>query len=138
MNDEKCHAALAGYVLRLAIGGLLLIAGIGKFSGGVEAFVTSSVTMFDGTLVPMFLAKAYLSLIPLLEVVVGGLLILGLFTNIAAWVASFMFALFIVGLAATKSDMMTNSFIFMFASLWLTKVKSGALSLDHWVCRGKC
>lgn len=137
MLNQKMQAQLSSYVLRLAVGGLLLIAGIAKFSGGVEAFVSSSTGMFEGTVIPVALAKIYLTVLPLLEVVMGGLLILGLFTSVAASVASFMFALFIVGLAATKSDAITNSFIFMFASLWLTKMESGKLSLDHLLGTGK-
>ena len=101
MANEKTHSALVGYVLRLALGGFLLIMGISKFSGGVNEFVTNSMAVFEGTLMPLALAKAYLTLVPLLEVVVGGLLFLGLFTHVAAWIASFMFALFVVGLAAT-------------------------------------
>lgn len=131
MLNQKMQAELSGYVLRLAVGGLLFLAGIAKFSGGVEAFVSSSAGTFEGTILPVALAKSYLTVLPLLEVVVGGLLLLGLFTSVAAIVGAFMFALFIVGLAATKSDAMTNSFIFMFASLWLSTFNSGRISLDH-------
>ena len=137
MHSEKCHHELSSYVLRLALGGLLLIVGIGKFSGGVEAFVSGAAPMFDGTLIPMTLAKGFLTLVPLLEVVVGGLLLLGLFTSVAAWVGAFVFALFIVGLATTGKPEMVNNFILLFATVWLAKLPSGRISLDHLVGMGK-
>jgi len=136
-DDKKCCSPVTGYALRLALGGMLLLMGIAKFSGGVDAFVTGTMPMFTATLIPVALAKAYLTVVPLLEVVVGALMLLGLFTQIAAFVAMFMFALFIVGLTATGKPelmgMLTNNFILLFASVLLSKKSAGLLSLDHLV-----
>lgn len=136
-DDKKCCSSVTGYALRLALGGMLLLMGIAKFSGGVDAFVTGSMPMFEGSLIPLALAKAYLTLVPLLEVVLGALMLLGLFTQIAAFVAMFLFALFIVGLTATGKPelmgMLSNNFILLFASAFLGKKSMGMLSLDYLV-----
>lgn len=132
----------AGYALRLAVGGLLLAAGIGKFAGGVGVFVEKSAGMFQGSLMPMGLATAFLSAVPLIEVVLGALILLGLFTKKASLLAGFLFALFVVGLAVTGNPdvygMLANNFLFLFASLWLGKLPPGKVSLDAALCKGSC
>ena len=142
-KSEKCCSVHCTYVLRLALGGLLLVSGINKFNGGVSAFVDNMSSMMEGSLLPMGIVTAFLTIVPLIEVILGAMILLGLYTKHAAGIASYLFALFVIGLSSTGNpDMMqgiTNNFIFLFAAIMLAKKATMTkLSLDHLICGGKC
>lgn len=76
---------------RLCLGGVLLVAGIGKLIENNPAAVIAEVNFL-----PLPLARVAARLLPYVEVIVGGLLVLGLLTPFAALVATVMFAVFSV------------------------------------------
>jgi uncharacterized membrane protein YphA (DoxX/SURF4 family) len=80
-------ANLGLFLGRLPIGTLFLGAGIMKIHGGVSAFVNQSAASVP-SFMPDYLGKTYLTLLPFVEVLIGALLILGLFTRSAAAIAS--------------------------------------------------
>lgn len=142
-KNGKCCAPHYTYVMRLALGGLLLVMGINKFSGGVSAFVDNMSAMLEGSILPLGLITAFLTIIPLIEVVLGAMILLGLYTNHAAGVAAYLFALFIIGLTSTGNpelmQAITNNFIYLYGATMLAKCGMVTrLSLDHMVCGGKC
>lgn len=84
---RQAHVLL---LLRLLVGALLLIAGVSKL-GDREAF-DNAVTDYD--ILPARLARPFARLVPLLEVLLGVLLLLGLFTVESAALAVPLFASF--------------------------------------------
>jgi uncharacterized membrane protein YphA (DoxX/SURF4 family) len=72
---------IAVLLIRLVVGGLFLLAGGAKLRNGELQFF-SDILAYD--LLPPFLVKGLTAWFPLLEIEVGVLLILGLFTRIAA------------------------------------------------------
>jgi len=141
-NQEQCTRLAKNVVLRLALGGMLLLYGVAKFKSGVSDFSLEASGMFSTTVIPVGLAKAFLSIVPLAEVVLGALLLLGLFTSYAASLAALLFALFVVGLTATGNNdlimMMAANFIYIFAAFKLSCHSHSAYSVDHLMCKGKC
>lgn len=76
---------------RWCLGGVLLVAGVGKLIENNPAMVIAEVNFL-----PLPLARVAARLLPYVEVSIGTLLILGLFTPAAALVATVMFAVFSV------------------------------------------
>lgn len=74
-------------LVRLPVGALFIIAGFNKIKGGVGEFVKQA----QGTIpsyLPDFLGKTYLYLLPAVELLVGRLIVLGLFSRTAGLVSS--------------------------------------------------
>ncbi|MBI5412352.1 DoxX family protein [Candidatus Peregrinibacteria bacterium] len=144
-SNSGCSCVLRGtYLLRLALGGMLLFMSINKFSGGLSAFVDNMSAIFAGSILPMVLVKTFLTITPFVEGVLGALILLGLFTRIATWVAGLLFALYAVGITATGNQALSPeiayNFVYLFGALFLAKksMKHDKISLDHLLCGGKC
>ena len=73
------------FALRLALGGLLIVAGVRKAHDGPAATATSIAGY--RILPPSVVAPLGVAL-PYVEILLGGYLVAGLFTRVAAWVAS--------------------------------------------------
>jgi thiosulfate dehydrogenase (quinone) large subunit len=73
-------------LLRVAFGVIFLFSGIGKFVSGIGNFEAGLETQFAGKL-PMFLIKPFGYALPFAEVIVGALIVFGLF-NLFALVVS--------------------------------------------------
>ncbi len=83
MNNQ----ALAYALLRISTGVMFLFYGVGKFRAGVGQVVAGMVKRFDGKL-PEWMVLPFATVLPFIEVTVGALLILGLFTRWALVAAS--------------------------------------------------
>lgn len=140
-SKENCTAWGKNLVLRLALGGMLLLYGVAKFKMGVGGFAEEMSAMFAETVIPLGLAKSFLSVVPLVEVILGALLLLGLYTRYAALASALLFALFIIGLTSTGNNdfilMMAANYIYIFACFKLTCNLHSSWSLDHVLCKGK-
>lgn len=81
----KCCDPRSGAVAlgRWCIGMLFLFFGIGKVVGGVSGFAEGMVKQFEKTWLPQVLVNIFGHSLPFLEVLVGLLLLLGLFRNVA-------------------------------------------------------
>ncbi len=86
---------LVGLLARLVLGGVLLVAGglkLGNPLGSARAVQAYDVMPFE-------LARYVGYALPWLEVAIGALLVLGLFTRVSAVVGTLLMAAFVVGIA---------------------------------------
>jgi uncharacterized membrane protein YphA (DoxX/SURF4 family) len=92
-------------VLRLVLGGIFIVAGASKIGHGAEfaAQIAGFRILPQPVIAPMALA------LPFLEVLLGGYLILGLFTRTAGWIAVLLLALFDGAIASAVVRGMTVS-----------------------------
>jgi thiosulfate dehydrogenase [quinone] large subunit len=133
---------MATLLLRLSLGMLFFVAALGKFLAPIGVTGVSQKLMegFQGTWLPMFLVAPYTYALPYLEITVGSLLILGLFTRCA-----FMFSgLLLISLAfgmMVKQDPATvahnlNYVLMVVAGIWFS-ARENPLSVDGLICRDK-
>lgn len=82
-EDRKVRDfSVVGFLLRFPLGVLFFFAGLGKFVGGYDKFVAWILKdMTEKTWLPKALLYPYAYTLPFVEVVVGILLIVGLFTR---------------------------------------------------------
>ncbi len=132
--------------IRTAVGVVLLMAGIGKLTGGHELVsVVASLKVL-----PYPLIQPTLSVLPWLEVVMGALFILGLFSRLVAALSLPLFAAFIVTnifnlqrgltepctqcfgnlLVLTSRDALIFDVLLLLAALRVVSLEGPALSLD--------
>jgi uncharacterized membrane protein YphA (DoxX/SURF4 family) len=90
------HRDLLGLLLRLVLGGVVLAAGVLKL-GHLE---TSARAVRAYQLLPYDLAGYVGYALPILEVAVGVLLVVGLFTRVAAVISGVLMIAFIVGIGS--------------------------------------
>ncbi len=83
-------------LLRLLVGGLLLLAAATKLADR-NAFRAA---VADYEVLPAALERPFAALLPLVELTLGGLLLLGLATEAAAWLAVPVFLSFAIAIAA--------------------------------------
>lgn len=146
--DEKvkCHClptdAVAALLLRLALGSVFFFAGLDKFlgKGGVMGSVDYLIGQFSGSYLPMFLVTPFAYLIPVAEIVLGPLLILGVMTR-AVLVASGLYTIgLLIGvLVLMKPDTAAFNTAYVgiiVAALWFAS-RDNRYSLDHLfgICR---
>jgi uncharacterized membrane protein YphA (DoxX/SURF4 family) len=84
-------------VLRVAIGAIFLVAGASKI-GHVNVFATE---IAGFRIVPQPLVAPLAVLLPFVEVLLGGYLIVGLYTRVAGWIAAVQLAIFAAAIAST-------------------------------------
>jgi thiosulfate dehydrogenase [quinone] large subunit len=95
---------LAYLVFRLTLGINLFVHGAGRIFGpGVGAFATTTSVEFTKTALPHGLVYAFLIVLPFVELVLGALTIVGLFTRWALTLGGLMIAVLIFG-TAMRSD----------------------------------
>jgi uncharacterized membrane protein YphA (DoxX/SURF4 family) len=92
-------------VLRLVLGAIFIVAGASKIGHGAEfaAQIAGFRILPQPVIAPMALA------LPFLEVLLGGYLVLGLFTRTAGWIAVLLLALFDAAIASAVIRGMTVS-----------------------------
>jgi uncharacterized membrane protein YphA (DoxX/SURF4 family) len=77
-------------VSRLVLGAIFIVAGVSKIGHAIE-FATQIAAF---RLVPQPLIAPIAIALPFLEVLLGGYLVLGLFTRVSAWIAAVLLLLF--------------------------------------------
>lgn len=132
------------FALRVALGLYLLLAGVGKVQGelnnGIGSFYNSSFKGLQPDWLPNVLAAPYGYALPWLEVLVGGLLILGLFGQLAALLGLVMLASFTIALGMANNSIAAQgadaagpyhgNYIQVAGYLLLTLVGCGNWALD--------
>ena len=93
---NPAHRDLLGLLLRLVLGGVVLVAGALKV-GHLE---TSARAVRAYQLLPFDLAGVVGYGLPVLELAIGALLLLGLFTRVSAVVAGLLMVAFVIGIAS--------------------------------------
>lgn len=84
-------------IARVAIGALLIFAGVLKAHDGPSATATSIAAY---RILPAQIVAPLGVALPYLEILLGGYLVIGLFSRIAAWVATVQFAIFAAAVAS--------------------------------------
>jgi len=85
------------FALRLALGGLLLVAGVLKAHDGPTS---TAITIAGYRLLPQPLVAPLGVALPYAEIMLGAYLAAGLFTRIVAWIAAGQFALFAIAVGS--------------------------------------
>jgi uncharacterized membrane protein YphA (DoxX/SURF4 family) len=144
---------LAGTLLRLVVGGVLLVAGALK----VTNLGQSALAVRAYQLLPYDLAGYVGYALPVIEIIVGLLLVLGLFTRPAAIGGSLLMLAFVVGIASAWARglsidcgcfggggqigveqtafpwELTRDAALVLAGAWLVRRPRTAYALDGWV-----
>jgi len=99
------YADLAILVLRVAIGLVFVVAGLAKIGHATE--FAAQIAGFR--LLPQPVVAPMALVLPFLELLLGGYLVIGLFTRASAWTAAALFALFDAAIASAVVRGMTVS-----------------------------
>jgi putative oxidoreductase len=116
---------------RLPMGAFFLMAGITKLRMGVPEFVTKYCPNIPPQ-VPQAWGEAYMHAIPYMEVVVGAMLILGLFGRLAGLVGALLVITFTVGLTGIQQSGVPfhPNLIYIGLLLMILLTGAGRISLD--------
>ena len=119
----------APLLVRISIGGYFILAGLMKLNN-IPHFV-QEVQAFH--ILPPHLAMVYGILLPYTEIAVGSLLVLGIWTTLAAILASLMLVSFVfaMGFFPSSGDLYNKDLILLAGSLSLLFSGAGALSIDR-------
>src|SRR5215469_1894394 len=131
------HKEIGYALMRATMGVVFFFYGFEKFKGGVGNFVAGEQQEFADKL-PSALVTSFSYALPFAEVVIGGLLILGLFNTIALALAGLLMMALIFGVVMIpQPQVVANNTVFalvIFALQWLAEYNR--YSLDR-VIRGK-
>lgn len=94
-NTDK---RLAYLVLRLALGLNIFIHGAGRLFGGYAKFVDEMITQFANTGLPSWSISVFGYVVPVMEMLIGILLVLGLATRYVSVVGSLLMIVLIFGM----------------------------------------
>ncbi|MDP9173754.1 MAG: DoxX family protein [Planctomycetota bacterium] len=125
--------------LRLTLGATFLLAGCLKVLRiGVTDFVNSSSKFLPGFL-PRPIGQTYLYAVPFLEIMVGALLIAGLFTRFGAGIATLMlisFSIAVTGIFINGNYFQVQpNMVYIAAAFLLATMGAGAISVDKAIFR---
>ncbi len=131
MNNPRW---LAYAILRVTLGCVFLFYGVGKFVAGVAATAQGFQDGFAKTWLPGASVYAFSFALPFIEVTVGVLLILGLFTRYAAAVAGLLVMALTSGLTikGSSTDVAINMGYAVALFILLYQVEDNGLSIDGW------
>jgi len=130
-------AALAHALLRLALGTSMLVHGLVRIGGYFWPFVDQTAKQFAATPIPPSMVRISAMLIPPVELLLGMLLILGLWTRFALVLGGLEMCALIAGsslLTQWEIVAIQLAYTFFFAIL-LRHCQSNRLSLDGWIGR---
>ena len=126
------HREAAYALLRLTLGAVLLVYGVGKFKAGIGNVASGMVKQFSGKL-PSVLVLPFAYALPFAEVTLGALILLGLFTTVALVLSGLLFAALTFGLAvAGEGAIVAHNLqyaLINFVLLWLSDLNG--FSLDR-------
>jgi uncharacterized membrane protein YphA (DoxX/SURF4 family) len=116
---------------RVPLGAYMFLAGWNKtFQTGVGEFVSRSSVLTPG-FVPSGVGRAYLYLLPFAELIVGAMLILGLFTRAAGWLTALMLLRIIIATSFTGgSGPFHHAAVMLGTALLIGLAGGGAVSID--------
>jgi uncharacterized membrane protein YphA (DoxX/SURF4 family) len=104
LDSTRLDNQLAYLVFRLTLGINILVHGAGRFFGpGAEAFATTTAAEFTKTPLPANLVHAFLFVLPLVEMVLGALLAVGVFTRWSLTLGGLLMTALVFG-TALRSD----------------------------------
>ncbi len=129
MNQPIGAAAYGPMMIRLTIGAYFVLAGLGKLNL-LAAFV-DQVRSFG--VLPGNISAVYAILLPYVEVTVGGLFIIGMWTTLAGILASLLILSFVwaFGVFPGAHDIFNKDIILLAATASLLYSGPGAFSIDN-------
>jgi uncharacterized membrane protein YphA (DoxX/SURF4 family) len=129
MSEPIGPAAIGPLICRVALGAYFVMAGFSKLQM-LSAFVAQVKTF--GVL-PDNASSLYAVLLPYVEVAIGGCLVLGLWTTMAAIMASALLVSFVFafGFFPGASDIFNKDIVLLGAVLGLLYTGPGAYGLDN-------
>ena len=129
MHQPMGNPLYGPFFVRVSIGGYFLLAGLMKLDN-IPTFVRE-VQAFH--LLPDHLATLYGIMLPYTEVLVGTLLIAGIWTTMAAILSSLMLASYVlaIGIFPTATELYNKDLILLAGALSLVFSGAGALSVDR-------
>lgn len=128
MNEPIGSSLFAPLLVRVPLGAYFLMAGMSKLSN-ISGFITE-IKRFN--IVSEHVAALYGTLLPYLEVGVGGFLLLGIWTTLASLVAALLLFSFIVafGFFAAGGHIFNKDVVLLGGVLSLLYSGGGAYSVD--------
>ncbi len=125
--------ALSYAVLRITIGCVFLFFGIGKFVTGVAVTAQGFQHAFAKTWLPEFSVHAFAVCLPFLEVTLGALLILGLFTACVAVFTALLIAMLTIGVVVegNPQSVILNLTCGVILYLLQLRIEDNQFSLDR-------
>jgi thiosulfate dehydrogenase [quinone] large subunit len=125
--------ALSYAVLRITIGCVFLFFGIGKFVTGVAATAQGFQHAFAKTWLPGFSVYAFAVCLPFLEVTLGALLILGLFTAYVAIGTALLITMLTIGVVVegNPQSVILNLTCGILVYLLQWRIEDNQFSLDR-------
>lgn len=130
MHEPVANSIYGPLILRATLGVYFFLAGITKLDN-MDAFVQ---VVRNVKILPPNLALVYAILLPYFEVFVGILLVLGIWTTLAAILASAMLVSYIVAIGMFPhqgSELFNKDVILLAGTLSLLFTGSGAMSVDR-------
>lgn len=129
LDEPIAESLYAPLLVRYTLGGYFLLAGLYKLDN-IGLFV-EEVRQFD--ILSPDLAVLYGNFLPYLEIVTGAFLLLGLWTVLAAFIASLMLVSFIIalGIFPNTDRLFNKDIVLLAAALSLLYTGGGAMSVDR-------
>ena len=125
MMREQRYKAVAYLLLRLTVGLVFFFYGFNKLMGGLSGFAAGMTERMADTPLPGILITPFAYLLPFAELIVGTLLVLGLFTRGALVAAALLMAALTVGVVLEPSPPTVaanvNYALVIFVLLWLSE-----------------
>ena len=135
---SSSNRTLAFVVFRLTLGTNFLFHGLARMlGGGVEGFASGTTKAFAGTPLPPGIVHAFLAVLPYVELILGALILLGLFTRWALAAAGLLIAVLMFG-TSMRADWVTVSIQMIYAIalyLALANLDDNCCSLDKLLSR---
>ena len=138
-KETVADAVLSHALLRLALGISMLVHGLVRIGGNFWPFVDSTVKLFTSSPLPHFLLRISAMIIPPVEVLIGVLLILGLWTRFAVVLGSFEMCALIAGMSLLEQWEIVAiqlAYAFFFVVL-LRDRQNDKMSVDSWIRRNR-
>jgi uncharacterized membrane protein YphA (DoxX/SURF4 family) len=133
---KRTYPDLGLLFVRVPFGLFFAIAGLNKIKGGVSAFASGAMGTIPSYM-PTALGKAYLYAVPWAELVVGAMLVIGLFTRFNAFIAALMVTSFTVAVTGIwdGGKPFNANLIFIGVCLGLALIGPGRFSADAFLPR---
>ena len=134
-NSKKpeLRLSLISLLTRLTLGMIFFFAGLGKFLGGYQNFVNWMTGQFKDTMLPSFALLPFTYALPFVEIILGLLLLAGLFTRWSFFLTGLLVAAFIFGQLQLQhhEEVATHLLYFLSVALGIWASEYDRWSLDR-------
>jgi len=127
------NVQIAYAFFRLTLGLDIFMHGAMRFVTGVGAWEANQAKLFENTILPMPLVHGFLLSLPVLEIIVGGLTIIGLYTRFALIAGAVMIFALVFG-TGIRQDWTTVGSQMLYAAyyyLMIARLEDNWLAIDR-------